>query len=110
MTSKRKIVNRRSPPRPYVSAAATVPAWLRALDELVDRSVLDLDLYVGVSGGAFVSTLLAAGVSPREMYDEAVAGRPRGRVVPPLFRLGLREVLARSRQAPGVLFRALVEA
>ena len=82
---------------------------LRALDELLDRSVLDLDLYVGVSGGAFVSTLLAAGVSPREMYDEAVAGRPLGRTVP-LFRLGLGEVLARSRQAPGVLFRALVEA
>ena len=29
MTSKRKVVNRRSTPRPYVSAAATVPAWLR---------------------------------------------------------------------------------
>jgi poly(hydroxyalkanoate) granule-associated protein len=29
MTSKRKIVNRRSSPRRYVSAAATVPAWLR---------------------------------------------------------------------------------
>jgi predicted acylesterase/phospholipase RssA len=83
---------------------------LRALDELLDRSVLDLDLYVGVSGGAFVAALLAAGVSPREMYDEAVAARPLGRVVPPLFRLGLREVLARSRQAPGILFRALVEA
>jgi len=83
---------------------------LHALEELLDRSVLDLDLYVGVSGGAFVSTLLAAGVSPREMYDESVARRPLGRVVPPLFRLGLGEVLARSRQAPGVLFRALVEA
>jgi NTE family protein len=82
---------------------------LRALDELLDRSVLDLDLYVGVSGGAFVSTLLAAGVSPREMYDEAVAGRPLGRRMP-LFRLGLGEVFARSRQAPGVLFRALMEA
>ena len=82
---------------------------LRALEELLDRSVLELDLYVGVSGGAFVSTLLAAGVSPREMYDEVVA-RSRGRGVPPLFRLGLGEVLARSRQAPGVLFRALVEA
>ena len=82
---------------------------LRALEELLDRSVLDLDLYVGVSGGAFVSTLLAAGVSPGEMYDEVVA-RTRGRGVPPLFRLGLGEVLARSRQAPGVLFRALVEA
>jgi NTE family protein len=83
---------------------------LRALDELLDRSVLDLDLYVGVSGGAFVSALLAAGVSPVELYEEGVARHQLDRVVPPLFRLGLGEVLARSRQAPGVLFRALVEA
>lgn len=82
---------------------------LRALEELLERSVLDLDLYVGVSGGAFVSALLAAGISPREMYDEAV-GRPQGRGMPPLFRLGLGDILARSRQAPGVLLRALAEA
>jgi predicted acylesterase/phospholipase RssA len=81
---------------------------LRALEELLDRSVLDLDLYVGVSGGAFVTSLLAAGVSPQEMYDEGALGHGRG--LPPLFRLGLGEVLTRSRQAPGVLFRALVEA
>lgn len=29
MTSKRPVVKRRSASRPYVSAAATVPAWLR---------------------------------------------------------------------------------
>jgi predicted acylesterase/phospholipase RssA len=83
---------------------------LRALEELLDRSLLDLDLYVGVSGGAFVATLLAAGISAREMYEERVASSPLRGVVPPLFRLGLGEVLARSRQAPGVLFRALVAA
>ena len=83
---------------------------LRALEELLDRSVLDLDLYVGVSGGAFVSALLAAGVSPRQIYDEAVAGHPRRRVFPPLVRLGLGDVLARSRRAPAVLFRALADA
>ena len=92
----------------------TGAAWeigaLRALEELLDRSLLDLDLYVGVSGGAFVSALLAAGVSPRELYDEGVSLRPLGRVMPPLFRLGLGEVFERSRHAPGVLFRALVEA
>jgi predicted acylesterase/phospholipase RssA len=91
-----------------VAGAAWEIGALRALDELIDRSVLDLDLYVGVSGGAFVSTLLAAGISPREIYDEGVAGPALPGVVPPLFRVGLREVLAHSRRAPGVLFRALV--
>ncbi len=43
---------------------------LRALEDLLDRSVADLDLYVGVSGGAFVTSLLANDVSPREMYGE----------------------------------------
>jgi len=110
---------RGKPRRPKVAlvcagGGVTGAVWeigaLRALEELLDRSVLDLDLYVGVSGGAFVATLLAAGVSPRDLYDEGAGRRLLGRGVPPLFRLGLREVLARSRQAPGVLFRALVEA
>lgn len=78
---------------------------LRALEELVDRSVLDLDLYVGVSGGAFVASLLANGISPAEMYDEVV-GRSRGPLRlgrAPLFRLGLGEFLRRSARAPRVL-------
>jgi NTE family protein len=81
---------------------------LRALEALLDRSVLDFDLYVGVSGGAFVASLLAAGIPPQEMYEEGARGG--GRALPPLFRLGLGDVIARSRTAPGVLFRALVEA
>jgi len=78
---------------------------LRALEELLDRSVLDLDLYVGVSGGAFVASLLANGIAPAEMYDEAV-GRSRGPLRlgrAPLFRLGLGEFLRRSARAPRVL-------
>ena len=31
---------------------------LRALEELLDRSLMDFDTYVGVSGGAFVTSLL----------------------------------------------------
>ena len=31
---------------------------LRALENLLDRSALDFDLYVGVSGGAFVASLM----------------------------------------------------
>jgi predicted acylesterase/phospholipase RssA len=75
---------------------------LRALEDLLDRSVLDLDLYVGVSGGAFVTSLVANGISPAEMYDEVVgrSPRPMGVSAAPLFRLGLRELLRRSARAP----------
>jgi predicted acylesterase/phospholipase RssA len=58
-----------------------------------------------VSGGAFVASLLAGGVSPAEMYDEAI-GRSRGPLQlgrAPLFRLGLGEFLRRSARAPRVL-------
>lgn len=44
---------------------------LAALDRLLDRSVVDHDLYVGVSGGAFVAAPLAGGVAPAEIYEDA---------------------------------------
>ena len=41
---------------------------LKALNDfLVNRKVTDFDMYVGVSAGAFVSSFLAAGVSPGEI-------------------------------------------
>ena len=82
---------------------------LRALEDLLDRSVADLDLYVGVSGGAFVTSLLASGVSPREMYDALLMPRRGGFGDPTssLFRLGLGEIWQRSRRAPQVLAEAL---
>jgi len=82
---------------------------LRALHELVGRSLLDLDLYVGISGGAFVASLLAAGISPREMYDEATTRRRLlGVAGTPLYRLGGAEFLRRTAKAPRVLAEALV--
>jgi predicted acylesterase/phospholipase RssA len=83
---------------------------LRALEDLLDRSVLDFDLYVGVSGGAFVASLLAAGVSPAEMY--AVVSSPEGQSGwdhAPLFRLGAAEFARRSLRAPKVLAQAARE-
>jgi len=85
---------------------------LRALEDLLDRSVLDLDLYVGISGGAFVSSLIANGISPRDIYAEVTAGAryPLGVSAAPLFRLGLGEFFRRSAQAPRVLSEALLTA
>jgi predicted acylesterase/phospholipase RssA len=41
---------------------------LRALDLLtVNRTVNDFDIYIGTSAGAFVSTLVANGITPEEM-------------------------------------------
>jgi len=64
---------------------------------------------VGVSGGAFVASLLANGVTPHELY-EAVASRarrPLGVSTAPLFRLGLGELFRRGARAPRVLTDAL---
>jgi predicted acylesterase/phospholipase RssA len=85
---------------------------LRALEDLLDRSMLDLDFYVGVSGGAFVAALLAQGVSPAEMYAEALGGtrKPLGIGTTPLFRLSPREFLKRTAKAPAVLREAVATA
>jgi predicted acylesterase/phospholipase RssA len=85
---------------------------LRALEELLGRSVTDLDLYVGVSGGAFVSSLLAAGISPREMFEQITSrtASPFGVAAASLFRLNVLEFAKRSLRAPGVLSRALATA
>jgi predicted acylesterase/phospholipase RssA len=93
-----------------VTGAVYEIGCLRALDELLDRSVLDVDLYVGISGGAFVSSLLAAGISPREMYDEVTSRThsPFGVPATPLYRLGALEFLKRSLQTPRVLTEAVV--
>jgi NTE family protein len=82
---------------------------LRALEALLDRSVLDFDIYVGVSGGAFVASLLANGISPVEMYDEVVtrAGRPFGVSAAPVFSLGLADLLKRTARAPRVITDAV---
>ena len=82
---------------------------LRALHELVGGSLLDLDLYVGVSGGAFVASLLAAGVSPCEMYDEATTRKTLlGSAETPLYRLGGSDLVRRTASAPRVLRDALL--
>jgi NTE family protein len=82
---------------------------LRALEELLGRSVLDFDTYVGVSGGAFVASLLAAGVTPREMFDEATSRtrEPFGLSRAPIFRFDPLAFVERSARAPRVLAEAV---
>ncbi len=86
-----------------VTGAVYEIGCLRALEDLLDRSILDLDLYVGISGGAFVSSLLANGISPLEMYDEVATGKPFGLASTPLYRLNLGDMARRSVRAPRVL-------
>jgi len=95
-----------------VTGAVYEVGCLRALEELLDRSILDLDLYVGISGGAVVTSLLAGGFSPVELYDQTTteSRRPFGQPAAPLFRLHGREFLRRWLRAPSVLRRALTAA
>jgi predicted acylesterase/phospholipase RssA len=95
-----------------VTGAVYEIGCLRALDELLGRSVVDLDLYVGVSGGAFVSALMAAGITPREMYDEITspAGRPFGISPMPIYHFDAVEFLRRSARAPALLRQAVASA
>jgi NTE family protein len=84
-----------------VTGAVYEIGCLRALDDLLDRSPLDLDLFVGVSGGAFVTSLLAAGVTPRELYAEVTGSGSRlGTSAAPLFRVGLGDLLRRCARIP----------
>jgi NTE family protein len=48
---------------------------LRALDDCLDRSVTDFDIFSGISAGAVISACLANGVSPKALAD-ALKGRP----------------------------------
>ncbi len=95
-----------------VTGAVYEIGCLRALEDLIDRSVCDFDIYVGVSGGAFVASLLAAGVSAGEMYEQAAerGRRPFGTSTADIYRIGIRDVLRRSARAPKVLADALVTA
>lgn len=95
-----------------VTGAVYEIGCLRALEDLLDRSVRDLDVYVGVSGGAFVTSLLAAGVSPAQMYDEVAerGHQPFGQTAGDLYRLGLGDIVRHLARTPEVLVDTLVTA
>src|SRR3954462_12804915 len=92
-----------------VTGAAYQIGCLRALDELLDVSVLDCDTFVGVSCGSVITSLLAAGVPPAEIYEDVVRGipRPLGFPTPRLFRTPMADFGRSLARAPRVLGAAL---
>ncbi len=60
---------------------------LRALDQALGGGVVNkCDLYAGASAGALVATMLASGITPRDMDDVIVRGARNRRNLPPLKR------------------------
>ena len=82
---------------------------LRAIDEmLVDRTVNDLDIYVGTSAGAVVCSALANGLSP-ELLLQAFEGAPceiETLERKHIFQLNNREFLRRALELPFTLLGA----
>jgi predicted acylesterase/phospholipase RssA len=81
---------------------------LKALDETLDLDLTRLDLYVGVSGGAFVASLLASGFGPGEIYREITTGgaSPFGVPAAAIFRLGVAEYARRALRLPSATLKA----
>jgi NTE family protein len=81
---------------------------LKALDETLDLDLTRLDCYVGVSGGAFVASLLASGFGPGEIYREITTGgaSPFGVPAAAIFRLGVAEYARRALRLPGATLKA----
>jgi NTE family protein len=81
---------------------------LKALDETLDLDLTGLDTYVGVSGGAFVASLLASGFGPREIFHEITTGgaSPFGVPAASIFRLGVAEYARRALRLPNAALKA----
>lgn len=85
-----------------VTGAVFEVGCLRAIEDTLDLDLTKLDCYVGVSGGAFVTALLASGFTPTEIYRELTEGasRPFGVPAASLFRLGVAEYARRALRLP----------
>jgi NTE family protein len=76
---------------------------LRAIDDLLlDRTVNDFDIYVGISAGAFVASCLANGLSPDAMLAALEGSHPELQALERwhIFRPNSREFLQRGLALP----------
>ena len=81
---------------------------LAALEERLDGfSLTDCDVFVGVSAGSYVGTLLASGVSPAVLYRNATDPGASDLDQLSLFRPNVGEIVARLLTAPLTLAEAL---
>ena len=81
-----------------VSGGAFKVGGLKALDDFLgERKVNELDIYVGLSAGAFLATALAGGLSPREAIGILDGSSSRFSQMRPtdFYRLNLKEMLVR---------------
>ncbi|MBK9967003.1 MAG: patatin-like phospholipase family protein [Holophagales bacterium] len=121
-TPKLKLVSSRgsSPPRALPLRRALVCAGggvtgaiyeigvLAALEERLDGfSLTECDVFVGVSAGSYVGTLVASGVSPSVLFRNATHPRTSDLDQLSLFRPNLREIASRLVSAPVTVARSL---
>jgi NTE family protein len=114
----RRRVRRASNARPRVGLALAgggplggiyeVGALLALADSLDGLDFNDLDAYVGVSSGGFVSAALANGISPAQMYRIFIDDGADAALKPEIFlRPAFGEFARRARSLPGLIVRAL---
>ncbi|HYN41631.1 MAG TPA: patatin-like phospholipase family protein [Thermoanaerobaculia bacterium] len=81
---------------------------LAALEERLDGfSLTECDVFVGVSAGSYVGTLVASGVSPSVLFQNATHPRTSDLDQLSLFRPNLGEIASRLASAPVTLARSL---
>ena len=87
---------------------------LMALDESIEGLKLnDMDVYVGVSAGSFITAALANQLTPAEIYrlfiDNKAADKKTGALLPALFlKPAYGEFFRRSKSLPPLLLKAVL--
>ena len=101
-----------------VSGGAFKVGGLKALDDyLVDRKVVDLDMYIGLSAGSMLAVSLASGITPDEMVKvlEGTSGKLDQLTPLQFYNPNVREFVERPAKflydlftyVPGVLFELI---